>query len=133
MVMYPIKVSSTGDLYRQDISINNKFKLTADEPLDLGGNDRGATPKKDAIWTCFAGQKPIYHRNRQVAETYLQNCDAIWICAPIKRAVDDGTAKELLGEQFKRRLLMDGMYHAVSFVCTQTDDVVCQKNFDRYA
>jgi hypothetical protein len=42
--------------------------------------------------------------------------------APIKRAVDDGTAKELLGEQFKRRLLMDGQYGNVSFICTQTDD-----------
>ena len=36
--------------------------------------------------------------------------------------MDDGTAKELLGEQFKRRLLMDGQYANVSFICTQTDD-----------
>ena len=36
-----------------------------------GGNDRGATPKKDAIWTCVAGQQPMYHRTRQVAETYI--------------------------------------------------------------
>ena len=57
-----------------------------------------------------------------VAASYLQNCSCIWIVAPIKRAVDDGTAKELLGEQFKRRLLMDGQYGNVSFICTQTDD-----------
>jgi molybdopterin molybdotransferase len=41
-----------------------------------GGNDRGATPKKDAIWTCIAragqAEPPLYHRNRQIAETYLQ-------------------------------------------------------------
>lgn len=40
-----------------------------------GGNDRGASPKKDAIWTCIArnGQTepPLYHRNRQIAERYL--------------------------------------------------------------
>lgn len=42
--MYPIKISSTSDRYRQDISINDKFHLTADEPKDLGGNDVGATP-----------------------------------------------------------------------------------------
>ncbi len=36
-----------------------------------GGNDRGATPKKDAIWTCIAGAEPIYHRNRSLAEAYL--------------------------------------------------------------
>ena len=57
-----------------------------------------------------------------VSEHYLQNCNQIWVVAPIKRAVDDGTAKELLGEQFRRRLLMDGQYGNVSFICTQTDD-----------
>ena len=40
-----------------------------------GGNDRGKSPKKDAIWTCVsndqATQTPIYHRNRQVAESWL--------------------------------------------------------------
>jgi hypothetical protein len=58
----------------------------------------------------------------KVSEHYLQHCSQIWVVAPIKRAVDDGTAKELLGEQFKRRLLMDGQYGNVSFICTQTDD-----------
>ena len=43
-IMCPIKVSSTSDRYRQNININHKFQLTADEPLDLGGNDAGATP-----------------------------------------------------------------------------------------
>ena len=42
--MYPIKISSTSARYRQDITINNKFHLTADEPLDLGGDYEGATP-----------------------------------------------------------------------------------------
>jgi hypothetical protein len=58
----------------------------------------------------------------RVAERYLQNCNQIWVVAPIKRAVDDGTAKDLMGEQFKRRLLMDGQYGNVSFICTQTDE-----------
>jgi hypothetical protein len=58
----------------------------------------------------------------KVAEQYLQHTNQIWVVAPIKRAVDDGTAKELLGEQFKRRLLMDGQYGNVSFICTQSDD-----------
>ena len=59
----------------------------------------------------------------KVAERYLQNCNQIAIVASIKRAVDDGTAKELMGDQFKRRLLMDGNYGNVFFVCTQTDDL----------
>jgi molybdopterin molybdotransferase len=40
-----------------------------------GGNDRGATPKKDAIWACAArdgtAEEPIYMRNRQVAEDWI--------------------------------------------------------------
>ena len=40
-----------------------------------GGNDRGPTPKKDAIWACAAREgtadEPIYMRNRQVAEAWL--------------------------------------------------------------
>jgi hypothetical protein len=57
-----------------------------------------------------------------VAATFLKNCSCVWIVAPIKRAVDDRTAKELMGDTFKRRLLMDGQYGNVAFVCTQTDD-----------
>lgn len=40
-----------------------------------GGNDRGAAPKKDAIWVCAArsgtADAPVYLRNRQVAETWI--------------------------------------------------------------
>ena len=69
------------------------------------------------------GVKDSNAARANVAATYLQNCSCIWVVAPIKRAVDDGCAKELMGEQFKRRMLMDGQYGNVSFICTQTDDV----------
>ncbi len=40
-----------------------------------GGNDRGAAPKKDAIWACVArngaAEEPVYLRNRQVAEAWI--------------------------------------------------------------
>jgi len=40
-----------------------------------GGNDRGPTPKKDAIWVCAArggvSERPLYMRNRQVAEKWI--------------------------------------------------------------
>jgi len=82
-------------------------------------------------WACLStgaslvdlpGVRDANAARAKVAENYLQNCNQIWIVAPIKRAVDDGSAKEMLGEQFKRRLLMDGQYGNVSFICTQTDD-----------
>ncbi|GHF37731.1 molybdopterin guanine dinucleotide synthesis [Seohaeicola zhoushanensis] len=40
-----------------------------------GGNDRGPTPRRDAIWACRAGAAPVYLRNRQLAEAWL--CDRI--------------------------------------------------------
>ena len=36
-----------------------------------GGNDRGASPKKDAIWACVAGESPVYLRNRTLAEDWI--------------------------------------------------------------
>ncbi|KAI5781046.1 hypothetical protein DFH27DRAFT_582577 [Peziza echinospora] len=58
-----------------------------------------------------------------VAEEYMKNCNALWIVAPITRAVDDKTAHHLLGEMFRRQLLMDGGFASVVFVCTKSDDV----------
>jgi len=41
-----------------------------------GGKDRGPTPKPDAIWscagTCDGLERPMYHRNRQVAMIWLR-------------------------------------------------------------
>ncbi|KAJ1303224.1 hypothetical protein OPQ81_011422 [Rhizoctonia solani] len=36
----------------------------------------------------------------------MKRCDCIWIAAPITRAVDDKTAKDLLGEAFRTQLMM---------------------------
>ena len=47
----------------------------------------------------------------------------MWVVADITRAVDDKTARDLLGEHFRRQLLMDGQYGALSFVCTKTDSM----------
>ncbi|MEM9967443.1 MAG: molybdopterin-binding protein [Pseudomonadota bacterium] len=50
-----------------------------------GGNDRGAAPKKDAIWAGVhrkaIRQDPIYLRNRQVAEAWLTSFFAAEIAA----------------------------------------------------
>jgi len=42
--VYPVKISSTSERYRHDIVINDKFHLTSDEPLEVGGDDKGPTP-----------------------------------------------------------------------------------------
>lgn len=58
-----------------------------------------------------------------VAQQYMKACTGIWIVAPINRAVDDKTAKSLLGDSFKRQLKYDGIYSAVTFICSKTDDI----------
>ncbi|KAI1117954.1 hypothetical protein F5Y14DRAFT_400633 [Nemania sp. NC0429] len=58
-----------------------------------------------------------------VADNYMKSCTGLWIVAPITRAVDDKTAKSLLGNSFKRQLKYDGTYSAVSFICSKTDDI----------
>jgi hypothetical protein len=58
-----------------------------------------------------------------VAQNYMKACTGLWIVAPITRAVDDQSAKTLLGESFKRQLKMDGGYSSVTFICSKTDDI----------
>lgn len=52
---------------------------------------------------------------------HLKNCTAVWVVSSIHRAIDDKTAKDLLGENFRRQLLMDGQYGNIAFICTKTD------------
>jgi len=52
---------------------------------------------------------------------YLKSCNAVWVVSSIHRAVNDKTARDLLGEHFRRQLLMDGQYGSVSFICSKTD------------
>ncbi|WAR13064.1 SLIP-like protein, partial [Mya arenaria] len=57
----------------------------------------------------------------KIAKNYLKNCTAVWVVSSIHRAIDDKTAKDLLGENFRRQLLMDGQYGSIAFICTKTD------------
>lgn len=54
----------------------------------------------------------------------MKACTGLWITAAIQRAVDDRTAKKLLGDSFKRQLKYDGQYSAVTLICTKTDDLL---------
>ncbi|KAK5652529.1 hypothetical protein OQA88_10435 [Cercophora sp. LCS_1] len=58
-----------------------------------------------------------------VAAGYIQECTGLWVVVPITRAVDDQTAKSLMGDSFRRQLQLDGLYSAVTFICSKTDDL----------
>ncbi|KAF8639459.1 hypothetical protein AX16_010313 [Volvariella volvacea WC 439] len=63
-----------------------------------------------------------------IAKEYMKKCNCIWILAPITRAVDDKTARDLLGDAFKLQL-MNGNYdsHAITFIATKCDDISCSE------
>ncbi|KAH8045915.1 hypothetical protein JL722_13967 [Aureococcus anophagefferens] len=55
-----------------------------------------------------------------VVKLALKEADSVWIVSNINRAVNDRSAKDLLGESFKRTLLMDGAYGRLVFAATQS-------------
>ncbi|XP_071177089.1 titin homolog isoform X3 [Mytilus edulis] len=57
----------------------------------------------------------------RIAKDYLKNCSVILVVAEVHRASTSKTAKELLGDNFRRQLLMDGQYGNVAFICTKND------------
>ena len=62
-----------------------------------------------------------------VVKRKLKEADAVWIVSNIVRAVNDKTAKDLLGEQFRRQLLMDGQFGSLAFIATQSDVIERQE------
>ncbi|OLN81839.1 Nuclear GTPase SLIP-GC 4 [Colletotrichum chlorophyti] len=58
-----------------------------------------------------------------VAAKYVKECSRLWVVAPITRAVDDKTAKTLMGDHFKQQLKYDGTYANITFICTKADDI----------
>lgn len=58
-----------------------------------------------------------------IAKKYLEKCSALWIVAPIIRAVDDKSARHLMSEGFKRQLWRDGTIQRMTFICSKTDEI----------
>ncbi|CDO69419.1 hypothetical protein BN946_scf184791.g14 [Trametes cinnabarina] len=58
-----------------------------------------------------------------IAENYMGKCDRVWVVAPITRAVDDKTARDLMGDAFRMQLMME----TITFIATKCDDVSCSE------
>lgn len=54
-----------------------------------------------------------------VVKRYIKEADSIWVVSHIGRAINDKTAKDMMGEGFRRQLLMDGQMSNLVFVATQ--------------
>ena len=64
---------------------------------------------------------------------FLQHCTSVWVAAEIHRAESDKAAKTLMGEHFRRQLLMDGRYSMMTFVCTKVDSSLQTTEICRYS
>ena len=59
-----------------------------------------------------------------VVKSYLAQADAILLVSNIKRAVNDKTTKDLMTLELRSRLASEGRLGQLSFVATQTDELV---------
>ncbi|KAL6306643.1 Dynamin family-domain-containing protein [Sparassis latifolia] len=62
-----------------------------------------------------------------IAKDYMKKCDCVWILAPITRAVDDKTARDLMGDAFKMQLMSSYDANAITFVASKCDDISCSE------
>ncbi|KLO16323.1 hypothetical protein SCHPADRAFT_823334 [Schizopora paradoxa] len=65
-----------------------------------------------------------------IARDYMKKADCIWVLAPITRAVDDKTAKDLLGDAFKSQVMNGGFNDVegtITFIATKCDDISCSE------
>ncbi|KUI59553.1 Nuclear GTPase SLIP-GC [Cytospora mali] len=67
-----------------------------------------------------------------IASKYMSECSAVWVTAPIKRAVDNKSAKDLLGRGSRLQLKLDGIYSNVTFICTMTDDIQLSESVEAF-
>lgn len=72
-----------------------------------------------AVLVDLPGSGDMNAARAAVADAYIKSCSGLWVTAAIQRAVDEKTAKKLLGQSFRRQLKFDGAFSAVTFICTQ--------------
>ncbi|RPD61950.1 hypothetical protein L226DRAFT_613292 [Lentinus tigrinus ALCF2SS1-7] len=82
-----------------------------------------------AILVDLPGVADANAARNNIAKDYMKKCDCVWILAPITRAVDDKTARDLMGDAFRMQLMMDGNYdaNAITFIATKCDDISCSE------
>ncbi|OLN83269.1 Nuclear GTPase SLIP-GC 2 [Colletotrichum chlorophyti] len=61
-----------------------------------------------------------------VATEYMKSCTGIWVVAPMNRAADNKTAKDIISDRIKRQLKLDGALEALAVICSKTDEIEVQ-------
>ncbi|EXF84427.1 hypothetical protein CFIO01_02742 [Colletotrichum fioriniae PJ7] len=65
-----------------------------------------------------------------VASEYIKCCSGVWVVAPINRAVDNKTAKDIMSDSIKRQLKLDGAFSALTVICSKTDDMTLSSGIE---
>ncbi|KAK1718059.1 uncharacterized protein BDZ83DRAFT_678810 [Colletotrichum acutatum] len=65
-----------------------------------------------------------------VASEYIKCCSGVWVVAPINRAVDNKTAKDIMSNSIKRQLKLDGAFSALTVICSKTDDMTLSSGME---
>lgn len=112
-----------------------KTSASGDEPAlwplirQVNVRCKAAALSTGAILVDLPGVADANAARNNVAKDYMKKANCIWILAPITRAVDDKTARDLLGDAFKLQLLMDGNYadHTITFIASKCDDISCSE------
>ncbi|EMD41072.1 hypothetical protein CERSUDRAFT_63001 [Gelatoporia subvermispora B] len=80
-----------------------------------------------AILVDLPGVADANAARNNIAKDYMKKCDCVWILAPITRAVDDKTARDLMGDAFKMQLMSSYDANAITFIATKCDDISCSE------
>ncbi|KAF9055172.1 hypothetical protein BDZ89DRAFT_1055778 [Hymenopellis radicata] len=81
--------------------------------------------KTGSILVDLPGVADANAARNNIAKDYMKKCQCIWILAPITRAVDDKTARDLLGDAFRMQLMSDYDDHSITFIASKCDDISC--------
>ncbi|TDL29353.1 hypothetical protein BD410DRAFT_18164 [Rickenella mellea] len=125
------------DKSAKDSKSNKKEKANPDDPAlwplirQVNVKCNSEALKTGAILVDLPGVADANAARSCIAKDYMKKCNCIWILAPITRAVDDKTARDLLGDAFKAQLMMDGGFadveSTITFVATKCDDISCSE------
>ena len=103
-----LKATTASDMYRQlqnyvDSKEKNKDKAIEFWPLIkvVRIYTKAAALATGACLVDLPGVQDSNAARAAVAANYMKQCTGLWIVAPITRAVDDKTAKSLLGDSFR--------------------------------
>ncbi|KAF6838682.1 tat pathway signal sequence [Colletotrichum musicola] len=84
---------------------------------------RAAALSTGAVIVDLPGLHDSNGAREEVARSNIKDCTGLWVVAPISRAVSEKSARELLGTSFRRQMMFDSAFSAVSFICSKADDI----------